>query len=168
MLPFQLHSSVLLTPRAPLLKAMTQTRLKGIICNCSMLTPESRAFKWYTSLLPSCRHILVSQILSSDPRIEFSEYVCNFSYLCFTTYCIYKKLNLFLYNYKDCICSKSEFLKQNRHFFFKWKTVVYTQNSTDRKYLTTRAGIEKISPVWMGEFESELPKWKCGQSDWFT
>ena len=29
-----------------------------------MLMPERRAFKWYTSLLPSCRHILVSQNLS--------------------------------------------------------------------------------------------------------
>ena len=31
-----------------------------------MLTPERRAFMWYTSLLPACRHILVSQNLSSD------------------------------------------------------------------------------------------------------
>ena len=33
-----------------------------------MLRPKRRAFKWYTCLLPSCRHILVSQNLSSDPR----------------------------------------------------------------------------------------------------
>ena len=33
-----------------------------------MLMPERQAFKWYASLLPSCRHTLVSQNLSSDPR----------------------------------------------------------------------------------------------------
>ena len=37
-----------------------------------MLTPEKRAFKWYASLLPSCRHTLVSQNLSSDPRTHIN------------------------------------------------------------------------------------------------
>ena len=37
-----------------------------------MLTPERRAFKWYASLLPSCRHTLVPQNLSSDPRTAAS------------------------------------------------------------------------------------------------
>ena len=77
MLTFQLHSSVLLTPRALLLKAMTQTRQKGIICNCSMLTPARRAFKWYMSLLPSCRHILVSQTYLVTHVIHTTIYLFN-------------------------------------------------------------------------------------------
>ena len=38
-----------------------------------MCTPERRAFKWYSSLLPSCRHTLVSQNLCSDPRTVLTE-----------------------------------------------------------------------------------------------